>query len=320
LGESDSIKVFWFPASVGFFACAATLPFVLLVARRWQLIRAAGSLDIHSRPVPRLGGVGILAGLLAVFVSHPSFQFEAHLALLGATLTIWLTGLTDDLWRLHPGLRLILQTASSATLWFAGWQLPVPGPFFLNLFFTALFIVLLINAFNMLDGSDGLAAGVSTIIALGFLVWFAATSNSFGAAIAASLFGSCLGFLLFNFPPARIFMGDSGSYTLGFVFALLSLEFLRLQPGLGFHWFLPFLFSAFPVLDLLYAVFRRLLARTSPLEGDRGHFYDLLLQRGWSPRRVFFVSSLGTAILVSLGWLLGRWEAATLMSQLGFKG
>jgi len=236
-------------AIVGFFACASTLPLVLFAARRWHLSHAAGPLDIHFRPIPRLGGIGILVGLLASLASSPAFRVRENLGLLAALAVVWLTGLTDDLRRLPPILRFLLQTSAALLLWWAGGQLPVPGPSIFSLPVTIFFVVLLINALNMLDGSDGLAAGVSAVIALGFMLWFAATTNSRGAAVAASLLCTCLGFLLFNFPPAKIFMGDSGSYVLGLLVAFLSLEFYRHRPSPGLHWLLPLFFVALPILD-----------------------------------------------------------------------
>ena len=307
----------WTAATAGFLVCAATLPLVLLVARRWRLYQAAGPLDLHSRSIPRLGGIGILLGLLFALAVSPAFLFRENLALLVALVVVWLSGLTDDLRRLPPGLRFLPQTASGVLLWWAGWQLSVPGPAVLRLLLTLFYVVLLINAFNMLDGADGLAGGVSAVIALGFLLWFAGSANTLGAAVAAALLGSCLGFLLYNFPPAKIFMGDSGSNALGFLIAFLSLEFYRRQPDPGLHWLLPLLFAALPILDLLFAVLRRLSRGHSPFAGDRQHFYDLLLQRGWSPRRVFFVTSIGTSVLVFLGWLLGRQDLSALLLLFG---
>ena len=308
---------FWFLTLVSFAACAIVLPLVLFVARRWHLYVVAVPLDIHTQSIPRLGGVGILVGLLASLALSPAFRFRENLALLVALLVVWLTGLIDDLRHFRSGVRLLFQTSAALLLWWAGWQLPVPGPAVFSLFLTSFYVVLLINAFNMLDGADGLAGGVSGVIAMGFLLWFAGNANSLGAAVAAALLGGCLGFLLFNFPPAKIFMGDSGSLTLGFLIAFLSLEFYRRQPVPGLHWLVPLLFTALPILDLVFAVLRRLSKGLSPFTGDRQHFYDLLLQHGCSSRQVFFISSLGTAILVWLGWLFGRQELSALLPLLG---
>ena len=312
---SDLITSPWSLAVASFLACAAALPLVLFFSRRSHFNAAPGPLDIHTRPISRLAGVGILLGLLLALAISPIFHFRDHLAFLVALLLVWLTGLADDLRRLPPLLRFLLQTASAILLWWAGWRFPVPA--LASLLLTWFFVVLFINAFNMLDGADGLAAAVSAVISLGFLLWFVSTADFLGAAVAAALLGACVGFLLFNFPPAKIFMGDSGSYTLGFLIAFLSLEFYRYQPAPGLHWLLPLLLAALPLLDLFFAVLRRLANGLSPFTGDRRHFYDLLLQRGWSPRRVCAISSLGTAVLVLLGWLFGGENVSVLFPLAG---
>ena len=296
--------------SYAFLICAATLPLVEFAARRWHLFKIPGPLDLHSEPTPRLGGVSILLGLLVPLAISPTFLFREYRAFFAALLIVWLAGLADDVRRLLPLLRIVLQAVASVVVWWAGWRFPLGGGWVCTLFVTVFFVVLLINAMNMLDGADGLAGGVCLVIAFGFLLCFLHIGNSRGVTLAAALLGACLGFLLFNFPPAKIFMGDAGSHTLGFYIAFLSLEYYHRLPTPGFHWLVPVVFAAVPVLDLHFAVLRRLSKRTSPFTGDRQHFYDLLLQRGWSPRQVFFICALGTALLISLGWLLCRRDHA----------
>jgi UDP-GlcNAc:undecaprenyl-phosphate/decaprenyl-phosphate GlcNAc-1-phosphate transferase len=166
--------------------------------------------------------------------------------------------------------------------------------------------VLFINSFNFLDGSDGLCAGVAGIIAAAYLVFSGFTLSSPGSTVAWSLLGVSVGFLVFNFPPARIFMGDSGSTVLGFVTAFLAFDFYRANPTSEHHIALavPLLMAAVPLLDGILAVIRRLHEKRSPLHGDRRHFYDLLLELGWSPRKVTLTVYALTAAMCVIAWIV----------------
>src|SRR5262249_36507533 len=138
---------------------------------------------------------------------------------------------------------------------------------------------------------------------------------SAGGAVSWSLLGACLGFLAYNFPPARIFMGDSGSTVLGVLIAFLSLDFYRVHHHLGSHWLLPLVFAALPLMDFFLAVIRRLRKRVSPFSGDRGHFYDLLLDRGWSSMHVALGAYAVTGGLLVVGWLCIHpdWKLSVLL-------
>jgi UDP-GlcNAc:undecaprenyl-phosphate GlcNAc-1-phosphate transferase len=155
---------------------------------------------------------------------------------------------------------------------------------------------------NMLDGADGLAAGVASIITLAFILLTSSQIDPWGKVLEFSFLGSCVGFLLFNFPPAKIFMGDSGSTVLGFVLAVMSLSFYRHSPRDHNSVLVPLLFAGVPLFDAAFAVVRRLGRGISPFQGDREHFYDLLLKSGWSARNVAFASYAATILLVIVGF------------------
>lgn len=282
-----------------FITTCVTLPIILKLARRHQIYDPYGPLKIHTVPTPRLGGVAIASGLVAgVFVSGTLAEYAAVFLSLAV---VWFAGLIDDLFGLSPAPRLILQAAAALPIWLAGWSVPFGRPW-LNLPLTILFIVCFINALNMLDGADGLAAGVASIIAVAFILLTSSRIDPWGRVLQFSFLGSCIGFLLFNFPPAKIFMGDSGSTVLGFVLAVMSLNFYRHRPLGHDSALVPLLFAGVPLLDAAFAVVRRLGRGTSPFEGDRGHYYDLLLKSGWSARKVAFASYSATIMLVILGF------------------
>jgi UDP-GlcNAc:undecaprenyl-phosphate/decaprenyl-phosphate GlcNAc-1-phosphate transferase len=293
----------WFNFTIAFLACVIVLPVVLRLSHRWRLHDLPGMLKPHSAPTSRLGGIAIGCALIAGLSTGGTGLFVQALYVFLALLLVWVTGLIDDLHGLTPLTRLSAQLLAGLLVSQTGWRLAVSGNFYLDVMLTCLFVILFINAFNFFDGADGLAAGVVAVAGLGYAMLYSGRAASVGAAVSWSLLGACLGFLLFNFPPAKIFMGDSGSTVLGFLLAFLGLDFYRVHHEVGTRLFLPLIFAGLPLLDLFLAVFRRMRKRVSPFQGDRQHLYDLLHKQGWSARPIAFSSYLATGGLVLLGWL-----------------
>jgi UDP-GlcNAc:undecaprenyl-phosphate/decaprenyl-phosphate GlcNAc-1-phosphate transferase len=286
-------------SGTSFCTTCGMLPFILWFARRHELYDPPGPLKIHTTLTPRLGGVAITAGLAAgttVSGVEPVGSGMVSLSL----LLVWGTGLIDDLFGLSTSIRLIIQATAGVLVWRAGWSVPI-GHAGWNLLATVLFIICFINALNMLDGADGLAAGVSSIVVIGFIFLTSQYLDPWGRAVEFSLLGSCIGFLLFNFPPAKLFMGDSGSNVLGFVLSVLALNFYRRTSANYVSLLVPILFAGIPLLDAAFAVVRRLSRRLSPFAGDREHSFDLLLRFGWSARKVALALYALTAIFVIAG-------------------
>ncbi len=286
---------------------SVALPLVLHLSRKWNLYDGEGPLKIHTKRISRLGGVAMLAGLLVGIAVTARVN---HALVLGAvSLLVWVTGLVDDLRGLPPIVRLLVQLGVGVVLSVAGWSIPIFANSLLNLVCTCIFVSAFINAFNFLDGADGVAASVALVICLAYALMPSSQMSAAGCIVATALAGCCAAFLLFNFPPARIFMGDSGSTLLGLSIAFLGLDFCTAQPGNDSRLLLPIVFAGLPLLDLGLAMLRRLRKRISPFSGDRQHFYDLLLQRGWPARRVVGVSVLCTAALTLGGWAVSHQNA-----------
>ena len=305
--------------SAAFLACVVSVPLVGALATRLRLYDPVGPLKIHTKPLPRVGGVAILTGLLSGFgVAYLISGVKAEIGFCVALAALVWVGLVDDLRGISPWIRLIAQTVSAAFfLWWPSGSFASLGMPVLSFVPECLFIVVLVNAFNFLDGADGIVAGVVPIIALGFIL---VARNNSDALVAVLLLGSCLGFLIFNFPPAKIFMGDNGSTTLGFVIAFLSLSFYRALPITDSGQLIPLLFAAVPLLDMSFAVVRRLRSGMPITEGDRRHCYDLLLRRGWPARTVAICCYAAAAVTVFLGWSCqGRgWTCTFLAAGLVF--
>ncbi|MCA9291604.1 MAG: undecaprenyl/decaprenyl-phosphate alpha-N-acetylglucosaminyl 1-phosphate transferase, partial [Phycisphaerales bacterium] len=243
-------------------------------------------------------------------------------ALLGAITALHVMGLIDDRRGLPAIPKLLVQIGAASVLvvWFDVRLLELLGPV-PSVIVTIIWIVAVTNAINFLDNMDGLAAGVSAIAATLLMVACLVNHQWFIAATLALLIGGLLGFLVFNIPPARIFMGDGGSLVVGFLLAVLTARTTYLHPDLGGGWFgvfMPVIILAIPLYDLTSVTIIRLSQGKSPLVGDQQHFSHRLVQRGFSRRGAVFTIWGATAVTgiggVSLGRLDG-WQAALVGTQ-----
>ena len=302
--------------SAAIVGCLVMVPFVRTMATKFRLYDPMGPLKIHTKPVPRVGGVAILSGLLSGFaVGYHLLGVKIEIGFWVALAALFLVGLIDDVREISSGIRLIVQTVAAFALWRNGGSFALLGVPVLGLAAECIFVIVFVNAFNFMDGADGIVAGVVATLAVGFILVGRSSSD---VLIAVVLLGSCLGFLAFNFPPASIFMGDSGSTTLGLLVAFLSLRFYRSLPINDSDHLIPLLFAALPLLDMLYAVIRRARGGMSITQGDRRHCYDLLLRRGWPARTVALCCYAASTVTVFLGWICqGRgWTYTSLVAAL----
>ncbi len=255
---------------------------------------------IHSSPIPRLGGVAIFATvisayglLLIVRLSSGAIVWEnlpMVLHLLPALTVVFGIGLIDDIVSVPPWVRLAAETVAAAFAWIGGIQVnAVNGYSFsgavVSFLVTVLWIVTCTNAINLIDGVDGLATGVSLFAAITMLM-AALLQHNFNMALAVvPLAGALLGFLRFNFIPASIFLGDSGSLTIGFLLGCFGAQWAEKSTTLlGLT--APLMVLAIPLLDVCLAVVRRLLRGQPLFNADDAHIHHKLLSQGMSPRRL----------------------------------
>jgi UDP-GlcNAc:undecaprenyl-phosphate GlcNAc-1-phosphate transferase len=297
-------------AVASFTACVLLAPVICAVAIRNGWFDLPGELKIHSAPVPRLGGIALMGGILVsvVFALRDSRPVGAVLIILA---TVWAVGLLDDLKGTSPYLRLAVDFGCGAALWLLGWKLQWFASPYLDFLATVAFLTFAINSMNMLDGMDGLALTVSGIASIGFILLLSGQPAGFASGLAWSLAAVCAAMFLYNRPPAQIFIGDSGSTLLGASLAFLALDWVRTDASTHSS-VIPLLFVGLPLADASAAVIRRLRGKKSPFAGDRRHFYDLLLRRGWNVQEILCVSALATAVLVILaltaqGGHIGSW-------------
>ncbi len=248
------------------------------------------------RFVPRLGGLSIAIGFLAS-AGWVGRQDPRMAGLLIAGVLILMTGLLDDFHPLHPSAKLVAQILSGCIVLLSGIQVDLASSW-LAIPLTIGWLVLVMNAFNLMDNMDGLSAGIGAI-AGAFCTWHALQAGQIGVAIvSAGLTGATIGFLQFNLPPAKIFMGDTGSQVLGLGLGALSLMETWHQPVrlLGIL-SLPTLLLAVPIFDTLFVTVQRVLHGRHPFQGGTDHLSHRLGLLGLSPRQIVFTLYTLTALL-----------------------
>jgi UDP-GlcNAc:undecaprenyl-phosphate GlcNAc-1-phosphate transferase len=307
-----------------------TTPLARALALRWGAMAEVRDRDVHDSPTPRLGGLAMLAGLLAGLLLASklpamSSVFErgatAPMALLAGIAIIVALGIVDDRWGLAAPTKLAGQVLAAAVMALQGiaiiW-LPIGGTLVLDpttsVMFTVLVVLVCINAINFVDGLDGLAAGIVGVAAFAFFVYSYLLSVEVGferatmaTLMSALLVGMCVGFLPHNSYPARIFMGDTGSMLLGLLLAVSiitlsgqidpsALEGAVLLPAL-LPVLLPVAVITVPLIDLALAVIRRTRRRRSPFAPDKQHLHHRLLEMGHSQRRTVLLMYGWTAVV-----------------------
>ncbi|HCX9480371.1 TPA: undecaprenyl/decaprenyl-phosphate alpha-N-acetylglucosaminyl 1-phosphate transferase, partial [Staphylococcus aureus] len=279
-------------------------PIVIAISKRLNLVDKPNFRKVHTKPISVMGGTVILFSfLIGIWIGHP-IETEIKPLIIGAII-MYVLGLVDDIYDLKPYIKLAGQIAAALVVAFYGVtidfiSLPMGTTIhfgFLSIPITVIWIVAITNAINLIDGLDGLASGVSAIglITIGFIAILQA--NIFITMICCVLLGSLIGFLFYNFHPAKIFLGDSGALMIGFIIGFLSL--------LGFKnitiiaLFFPIVILAVPFIDTLFAMIRRVKKGQHIMQADKSHLHHKLLALGYTHRQtVLLIYSI--SILFSL--------------------
>jgi UDP-GlcNAc:undecaprenyl-phosphate GlcNAc-1-phosphate transferase len=301
-----------FSISISFAITFLAIPAIITIAEQKKLFDIPDERKIHRSPIPSLGGLGIFAGfMLACLIAIPyqiASDFQYYFA---AAFVIFFLGLKDDILVISPIKKFIGQVLAAFLIIYKG-NIQIKSmygflgihelPEMFSLLLTYLTIIVIINSFNLIDGIDGLAGSLGLMASTIFGLYFLQVNMPAYAILAFSLAGSLAAFLIFNFQPARVFMGDTGSLLIGLVNAILVVKFINVanmpdvqypvvaSPAVGFA------ILVIPLLDTLRVFTIRMFHRRSPFSPDRNHVHHLLLDKGLSHRYI-------TLLLVSLNIL-----------------
>lgn len=268
-----------------FIVVALVMPVIIKIAHHVNALDMPNERKVHKEPMPRMGGLAIFIGFLVGYMLFCNQTVQMNSILIGSFFII-LIGIFDDIKPLSPSIKFCGQLlAALIVVYYGNVVMQDLSAFGLYINFgmfakpiTILFIVSVINCLNLIDGLDGLAGGISTIFFITITVISTLLGNvsSLDASLTLIMIGACLGFLLYNFHPAKIFMGDSGSMFLGYMIAVISLLGFKNVTLTSF--IVPVLILAIPILDTLFAIIRRLLKGESFAKADKEHFHHQILK------------------------------------------
>lgn len=296
-------------------------PPVIRFCFRFKLLDTPLRRSVHTKSFPRLGGIAVVVSFMAiflfVFITDNAFKadFSSQINLRGflaAVLLLVVLGVWDDIRAIKPAFKLMTQSAVGLILFWSGLRIevftnPFGGEFQLNflisLFITIFWIVGVINAINLIDGIDGLASGVICVASF-FLFLISSYLNIYVAMILlAILCGSTLGFLFYNFPPAKIFLGDTGSMFLGLIIAITPLLGRQNKVVTTITLLIPMCTLAIPISDTFLAIFRRMSKKGSIFIADKKHLHHRFLHLGMTQKQVVIMFYLFTAYFSLIAFL-----------------
>ena len=290
------------PALLAALATLALTPAVIKLARRHRVVDVPGGRKKHHGEVPRLGGIAIFAGMLGGLIPglwlvsgsvSGTLTLEEVVGVGLAVTIIFGLGIVDDVRGLAPGVKILVQILAASIIVFIGWQftalrLPFEGRFYVGAvapLLSVVWIVGITNAINLIDGLDGLAAGIVTIIASSLLVLALLQNRPETVLLTSCIAGACLGFLRHNWRPAKIYMGDSGALTLGFMLAAVTLRSSVKASATLAPMPRPILALGLPIFDTVLVMWYRFLRGhhkinrfARMLHADRSHLHHLLLE------------------------------------------
>ncbi len=307
------------------------IPIIIQVSREKKLFDEPDERKVHKMVIPTLGGLGIFAGfILALLLGSPAANplLQYYVA---AAIVIFFLGIKDDILILSPAKKFIGQLiAAGIIIKFGGVQISDMHGFMgigrlsniTSIVFTLFTVIVIINSFNLIDGVDGLAGSLGLLTSLVFGSYFFYIGQLMYAVMAFSLAGSLIGFLIYNFSPAKIFMGDTGSLLIGLVNSIMVIKFINIASTPGLKLTLEsapaigFAILIVPLFDTLRVFGLRILNRRSPFSGDRTHVHHFLLDLGFSHRRVTIFCVSANISLIAMAYMLRNLGTTALIGTL----
>lgn len=307
---------------IAFIVCAAAMPLAVKLSRRLGAVSETGGRHIGSKPIGRLGGGGVLFAILSsvflIIVSVPTVRsgfYDVQRKMIGLSLGLIVVatiGFWDDIRRLPAFLKFIGQIIAASFAYFfglkiSGVDLPFIEPVQLGFFsfpVTALWIIGIVNAVNLIDGLDGLAGGVVLFAGIVNLTAALVSGAFVPAVLMVAMVGSILGFLLFNWHPAKIYLGDGGAYSIGFILSISGLLAPVQKASTGIALLVPLIAMGLPIFDTLLTMLRRYMSDRGIFSPDRGHLHHILFDAGISHRRVVIGLYLVCCVLCSIALIM----------------
>lgn len=294
--------------TLAFAISLAATPFIITLAHKIGAVDVPDSeRRVHKKPIPRLGGLAIFYGFLIALLFFAKIDQQLRGILIGALIIVSI-GIIDDVKQLRALVKLAAQIVAAVVVVFNNVRieaLSVPefisetGIIDLGVFsipITIVWIVIVTNAVNLIDGLDGLACGVSSIasFSLFFIAILGGEQNV--AIISAALAGGCIGFLPYNFNPAKIFMGDTGSQFLGYMLSVICIQGL-FKGYVIISFIIPFLIMGLPLFDTIFAILRRAWNHKPIMGADRGHLHHRLLDNGFTQKQTVAILYIISSVL-----------------------
>lgn len=290
----------------GFIVTLCTIPLLIRIAYRFNIVDRPDGRKIHGRPIPIFGGLAIYMGfILANILCSGVLSIDS--SIMYGTVSIMLLGTLDDIWDIKALYKLLVQVICGGFVALSGVSLDF-GLGVFDKIVSILWIVGITNAINLMDGLDGLAGGIVTIATLIFGIIGYKMGNDELLLLSLSVFGATLAFLIYNFHPAKIFMGDGGSLFLGFILSIISIMAVNGSKS-SMPLTVPIMTLAIPIYETGSTIVRRIAKSRSVMGADREHMHYRLLNRGFSHRNVvLLIYILSTAaglmgVIMSLGYL-----------------
>ena len=319
--EINGHNVLWI-ITLTFLVSVLLVPIVKKIANHVGAIDKPDKRKVHTKPTPRMGGLAIFLSFVFGYILFAESNYQMMSILIGGFILI-LLGIFDDINPIKARYKLLVQLiAASIVVFYGNIYLHEISAFGLYIHFGAfgfplavLFITAIINAINLIDGLDGLAAGISSIyfLTISIIALILNRLGGFDSTLALIMLGATLGFLVHNFPPATIFMGDTGSMFLGYIISIISLLGYKAMTVTSL--FVPIMIIFLPIIDTLLAILRRLLKGCNVGEPDKEHIHHQFLKLNKSTRKtvlIMYSISLLCAV-ISIFYTLGNNNVAIVL-------
>lgn len=305
-------------------------PILIKYSQRKKILDIPGHRRIHKRITPSIGGVAIFAGFCAAIIVWLDFIAWPELkSIIGILFIVFVLGLCDDLVHIKPHVKLLGQIISASLAFFLldvkltstyGLLGSYIFPDFLSFLITVFTIVIITNSFNLIDGIDGLAGTFSTVCFFFFGVWFHLSGEHNLSLLCFSATGAIAAFLVFNWEPSRIFMGDTGALFIGMLLSILTIQFINTNEGLAVeaaHRFTAGVPTALaviiiPVIDTVRIIIIRVSKGVSPLKADKRHIHHYLVRLGFRHSRAVMILTGVHLFFIATVVILARYDNSIL--------